>query len=160
MTLREPSNLALTAGDREVKGLVDSGNQRVGRLVDCHRHRTRRVVELSGDLAHAQTGKYLWIVLRPGQDVVIVDIQERHCAGLVSAIDEWRNVIAIDQRCVELGRRLQWSAGVVGQLGGPEGEIGTVECRASKGEGRGTGKDVGRGRCCRAEVMPSTEMRK
>src|ERR1700733_10088635 len=98
--------------------MLNGRDQHVGRSIDCFGHWTSRIVKLGCNLSDAQTGKNLWIILSPRQDVLIVNVQERHGPGLVRAVDVGRNVVLVEEPGVEWCQGLQRVAGVVSQLGG------------------------------------------
>jgi hypothetical protein len=59
-----------------VQHLVDGGDYHLGRPVDGLCHRAGRIAELAGDLPRRQACQDLRAVLRPGQDVLVCDVQE------------------------------------------------------------------------------------
>jgi hypothetical protein len=70
-----------------VQNVVDGGDDQVGGPVDGFGHGAGWVAELAGDLGLGQAGQDLRVVLRPGQDVAVADVEERDGPGLVGAVD-------------------------------------------------------------------------
>ena len=142
-----------------MQDLVDGRDDHLGRSVDRLRHRAGWVAELAGDLRRGQAGQHLGVVLRPGQDELIPDVEEGDRPGLIHAVDVGRHVVAGDETGVQLGLRLQRVANVVGQLGGAQRQLrAAVACRAERQRG-GVRVDVsGRGPGD-AKLAPRTEVR-
>ena len=90
-----------------MQDLVDGCDDDPGRPVDSLGDGTRRVAELTGDLSSGKSGEDLGVVLCAGQDVVIRDVEERDCSGLVGAVDERRDVVGADELGVQRGLGLQ-----------------------------------------------------
>jgi hypothetical protein len=94
---------ALAASRLVVQDLVDGRDDHFGGSVDCLRDRARGVAELAGDLGCGQASEHLRVVLRPGQDVVIGDVEERDGPGLVDAVDVRGHVVAVNELGVQRG---------------------------------------------------------
>jgi hypothetical protein len=59
-----------------VQDLIDGSDDHLGRSVDRLRYRAGRGGQLAGDLRRGQASQHLGVVLRPGQDVLVPDIEE------------------------------------------------------------------------------------
>ena len=125
---------------------------------DSFGHRAVRVAELAGDLGLGQAGQDLRVVLRPGQDVTVADVQERDGPGLVGAVHVGGHVVAADQLAVQRREGLQGAATVVCQLGGPQREVRTAVAGGAERQGGGAGEHVGDRGAGEAKMAPGAEV--